>query len=95
MKPAEKGRVVSVRTDGPALHHHTASRARIIAMRLHEMVVLQMKSWLPAETLKGLRQAEKWRREEVRLHFQVLERFREEQRRDRANGTSPCEAQPD
>jgi hypothetical protein len=40
-----------------------------------------MKSWLQAETLKGLRQAEAWRREEVRLHFQVLERFREEQRR--------------
>jgi hypothetical protein len=31
MKPAEKGRVVSVRTDGPALHHHSASRARTIA----------------------------------------------------------------
>jgi hypothetical protein len=31
MKPAEKGRVVSVRTDGLALHYHSASRAWIIA----------------------------------------------------------------
>jgi hypothetical protein len=35
-------------------------------------------------TLKGLHDAEEWRRGEVRLHFQVLERFREEQRRRRA-----------
>jgi hypothetical protein len=44
--------------------------------RLHEIVILGMKTWLPAETLKGLRQAEAWRRREVRLHFQMLERFR-------------------
>jgi hypothetical protein len=50
-------------------------------MRLHEIVLLRMKTWLPAETLGGLREAEAWRRGEVRLHFQVLERFREEQRR--------------
>jgi hypothetical protein len=31
-----------------------------------------------------LREAEGWRRGEVRLHFHVLERFREEQRRRRA-----------
>jgi hypothetical protein len=48
--------------------------------RLHEIVILGMKTWLRAETLRGLRQAEAWRRREVRLHFQLLERFRDEQR---------------
>jgi hypothetical protein len=43
-------------------------------------VVIGMKSWPPAETLKGLRDAEARRRREVRLHFRVLERFPEEQR---------------
>jgi hypothetical protein len=38
-----------------------------------------MKSWIREETRRGLRDAEDWRRGEVRLHFQVLERFREEQ----------------
>jgi hypothetical protein len=38
----------------------------------------------PAETLEGLREAEAWRRREVRLHFRMLERFREQQRRLRA-----------
>jgi hypothetical protein len=49
-------------------------------MRLHEIVVHQMKSWLPSETLKRPRDAEQWRRREVRLHFGMLKRFREEQR---------------
>jgi hypothetical protein len=53
------------------------------------MVVLQMKSWLPAETLKGLLQAEAWRRRDVRMHFQVLNRFREEQRRRREERQHP------
>jgi hypothetical protein len=35
-------------------------------------------TWLQAQTLKGLRPAVVWRRGEVRLHFDVLERFREE-----------------
>jgi hypothetical protein len=48
--------------------------------RLHEIVILRMKTWLPAETLNRLREAEAWRRGEVRLHFKLLERFREEQR---------------
>jgi hypothetical protein len=39
-----------------------------------------MKTWLLPETLKGLRQAEAWRRREVHLHFQVLKRFRDGQR---------------
>jgi hypothetical protein len=49
-------------------------------MRVHEIVVLRMKTWLPAETLSGLREAETWRRGEVRLHHQMLKRLREEQR---------------
>jgi hypothetical protein len=51
-------------------------------MRPHDIVILGMKTWLPTETLKGLRQAEGWRRRDVRLHFQVLERFREQRRRE-------------
>jgi hypothetical protein len=42
-----------------------------------------MRTWLSSEALKRLRDAEEWRRGEVRLHFQVLARFREEQRRRR------------
>jgi hypothetical protein len=52
-------------------------------MRLREIVVLRMKTWIREETRRGLRDAKDWRRGEVRLHFQVLERFREEQRRRR------------
>jgi hypothetical protein len=44
-------------------------------MRLHEIVILRMKTWLPAETPIGLREAEAWRREQVRMHFHILERL--------------------
>ena len=40
--------------------------------RLHEIVILGMKTWLPADTLNGLRQAEAFRREQVRMHFRML-----------------------
>jgi hypothetical protein len=49
--------------------------------RLRELVVFGMKTWLPAATLHRLRDAEQWRRREVRLHYRMLERLREEQRR--------------
>jgi hypothetical protein len=52
--------------------------------RLHEIVILRMKTWIREETRRGLREADDWRRERVRFHFQVLERFREEERRRRA-----------
>jgi hypothetical protein len=52
-------------------------------MRLHEIVILRMKTWIREETRRGLRHAEDWRRERVRFHFEVLKRFREEQRRRR------------
>jgi hypothetical protein len=52
--------------------------------RLHEIVILTMETWLLPETLRGLREAEDWRRERVRFHFEVLKRFREEERRRRA-----------
>jgi hypothetical protein len=49
-------------------------QARLYAarIRLHEVVILRMKTWLPEETLKGLREAEKFRREQVRAHFRAL-----------------------
>jgi hypothetical protein len=49
-------------------------------IQLHEVVILRMKTWLPEETLKGLRQAEAFRREQVRRHFRLLERFRTQPR---------------
>jgi hypothetical protein len=42
-----------------------------------------MKTWIREETRRGLREAEDWRREGVRFHFEILKRFREEQRRRR------------
>jgi hypothetical protein len=63
--------------------------------RLHEIVILGMKTWLPPDTLKGLRQAEAWRRGEVRLQFRVLERFREEQRRRTGGATAPRRGEVD
>jgi hypothetical protein len=45
-------------------------------MRLHEIMILRMKTWLPPETLKGLQWAEAFRREQVRLHFRILEHVR-------------------
>jgi hypothetical protein len=47
--------------------------------RLHEIVILRMKTWIREETRRGLREAEDWRRERVRFHFEVLERFRDQQ----------------
>jgi hypothetical protein len=53
-------------------------QARLDAARqtLHEIVILRMKTWLPEETLRGLQWAEAFRREQVRVHYRVLERFR-------------------
>jgi hypothetical protein len=49
-------------------------QAKLDAARfwLHEIVILGMKTWLPADTLNGLRQAEAFRREQVRMHFRML-----------------------
>jgi hypothetical protein len=49
--------------------------------RLRELVVFGMKTWLPAPTLHRLRDAGQWRRREVRMHFNMLKRLREEQQR--------------
>jgi hypothetical protein len=49
--------------------------------RLRELVVFGMKTGLPSATLQRLQDAEQWRRREVQLHFNMLKRFREEQRR--------------
>jgi hypothetical protein len=52
-----------------------------------EIVMLRMETWLPAETFARLRDAEAWRRGEVRLRYRVLERFREEQRQAMGGAT--------
>jgi hypothetical protein len=54
--------------------------------------VFGMKTWLPAATLHRLRDAEQWRRREVRMHFRMLERCREEQSRRGAERTAMDEA---
>jgi hypothetical protein len=56
--------------------------------RLHEIVILSMKTWLPAETLKGLREAEAWRRERVRLHFRCWSLCEQCRRREERHFTS-------
>jgi hypothetical protein len=68
-----------------AAAHEADLQARLDAARtrVREIVMLRMKFWLPQETRDGLREAEDWRRERGRLHFQVLERFREQQRQER------------
>jgi hypothetical protein len=50
-------------------------------MRVREIVMLRMKSWLSQEARDGLLDAEDWRRDRVN---RILEDFREEQRRRRA-----------
>ncbi len=53
-------------------------RAKLAAarQRLHEVVILRMKTWLPEETLEGLQWAEAFRREQVRMRFRLLEHVR-------------------
>jgi hypothetical protein len=40
-------------------------------MRRREIVILSMKKWFPEETLNGLREAEAFRRMQVRMHFRA------------------------
>jgi hypothetical protein len=68
----------------PAALADLQARLDAARQRLHEIVILRMKTWIREETRRGLREAEDWRRERVRFHFEVLKRFREEQRRRRA-----------
>jgi hypothetical protein len=70
--------VAARRPSKPALPTEADLHARLDAarMRLHEIVILRMKTWLPDETLKALWQAEAFRREQVRMHFRILESFR-------------------
>jgi hypothetical protein len=48
-------------------------------MRLHEIVILRIKTWLPAETLKETARGRSVPTRGVSLHFQVMECFRERQ----------------
>src|ERR1700733_12277856 len=63
--------VAAHRRPNPAQPTEADLQARLDAarMRLHEIVILGMKTWLPEETLAGLREAEVWRRGEVRLRY--------------------------
>jgi hypothetical protein len=49
--------------------------------RLHEIVILRMKTWLAEETRKELPAIEGSARGQVRVHHRILERFRAERRR--------------
>jgi hypothetical protein len=72
------------RPSKPALPSEAELQARLDAarMRLHEIVILRMMTWLSVETQKGLREAETIRREQVRMHFRILACFRGEQLAD-------------
>jgi hypothetical protein len=74
--------VAAARRPKPPRPTEADLQARLDAarQRLHEIVILRMKTWIREETRRGLREAEDWRRERVRFHFEVLKRFREEQR---------------
>jgi hypothetical protein len=74
--------VAAARRPKPPRPTEADLQARLDAarQRLHEIVILRMKTWIREETRRGLREAEDWRRERVRFHFEVLERFREEHR---------------
>jgi hypothetical protein len=48
--------------------------------RLREIVILGMKTWLPEETRKALPAIESYARGQVRVHYRILESFREERR---------------
>jgi hypothetical protein len=64
---------------------HLQAKLDAARIRLHEIVIRRMKARLPAETRSKLREAEAWRRGEVRLHFQALERLHEDRRQRRAD----------
>jgi hypothetical protein len=73
--------VATCRSSTPTRPTQAELQARLDAARarLHEIVMLRMKTWLPEETLKGLREAEALRREQVRMHFRILEHARTEE----------------
>jgi hypothetical protein len=75
----------------PATEQDLEAKLAAARQRLREIVILSMKTWVPEETRKGLGEAEAWRREMVRMHHKVLERFRAEQRRrsDRCSDAAP------
>jgi hypothetical protein len=68
------------RAKPPPTEADLQARLDAARMRLHEIVILGMKTSLPEETRQGLRQAETFRREQVRVHFRALEQFRRDLR---------------
>jgi hypothetical protein len=57
-------------------------------MRLREIVVLGMKTWLSEAVRKELPAIESYARGQVRAHHRIIERFRAEQRQ-RQRQTEP------
>jgi hypothetical protein len=64
----------------PATEEYLEAKLAAARQRLREIVVLSLKTWVPEESRKKLQEAEAWRREMVRMHHKVLERFRAAQR---------------
>ena len=58
---------------------HLQKRLDDARQRLRQLVISQMMTWIPEETRKGLPEAERWARQNVRMLYKVLERFRAKQ----------------
>ena len=62
---------------------HLQKRLDDARQRLRELVIFQMMTWIPEGTRKGLPEAERWARQNVRILHGVLERFRAKKRSGR------------
>jgi hypothetical protein len=62
--------------------------------RLHEIVILRMKTWVAEETRRGLREAEDWRRERVRFTSRYWSDFARSSAGAERSGTSRCRRRP-
>ena len=58
---------------------HLQKRLDDARQRLRQLVIFQMMTWIPEEKRKGLPEAERWARQNVRMLLGVLERFRAKQ----------------
>jgi hypothetical protein len=54
---------------------HLQKRLDDARQRLRALVIFQMMTWIPEEKRKGLPEAERWARQNVRMLHGVLERF--------------------
>jgi hypothetical protein len=60
----------------PLIEERLRAKLDSARQRLHEIVILGMKSWLSDETRQGPREAEAFRRAQVRVHHRLLDQFR-------------------